>query len=78
MAPLLPVLLLAGGPAVARLAAAALLGLWQWGSAGGALREDHRRILCLVCESDLGLRAKKRPASGAGGRGAHGWMMYSM
>jgi len=43
MAAFFPVLLLAGRPAVARLAAAALLGqVWQRGSATGALREDHR------------------------------------
>ena len=46
MATLFPVLFLAGGAAVARLAAAALLGIGtvKWGSAGGAMREDHPSV----------------------------------
>ena len=41
-----PVLHLAGCPAVARAAAAAFLaqGQAQWGSADGALREDHLQL----------------------------------
>jgi hypothetical protein len=42
MAAFFPVLRLAGRSTVARIAAAALLGkVWQRGSAGGAVREDH-------------------------------------
>ena len=46
MAALFPVLFLAGRPAVARLAAAALLGIGtvKWGSAGGAMREYHQTV----------------------------------
>ena len=46
MASLFPVLFLAGRPAVARLSAAALLGIGtvKWGSAGWAMREYHQTV----------------------------------
>ena len=54
----LPVLFLAGRSAVARLAAAALLGIGtvKWGSAGGAMREDHPSVWAASRAFRLALR----------------------